>query len=153
MSKESRCKNCGGRIVLVNFALGPSWEHQPAEAAFMDQMTRFCRTTVAEPQVDIVEELVAEAAKPVVEHADFSPDTGHLHTCDGPGTVCNCAVLLYELMTPVGPVGKVTIEDVRRLVPHALMSEPTRVVSFDVLLGWLNSCGMVDVNWEAEIRG
>jgi hypothetical protein len=146
MTAYSICRHCGERIVRVNFAMGPSWEHQPDGAAFMDQMTRYCRTTVAEPGVV---DLKVETGR--VEHADFSPDTGHLHTCEGPGSVCRCAILLYELMTPVGPSATVKVEDVKRLIPHALMSEPLRMVSFDVLLGWLKSCGM-NVDWEQLLR-
>lgn len=49
MNTISQYKNCGGRIVLVNFALGESWRHQPGAAAFHDRMTIYCEMTVAEP--------------------------------------------------------------------------------------------------------
>jgi len=45
----SICKHCGARIVLVNFALGPEWMHQPAGSAFQDDMNQFCVQTKAEP--------------------------------------------------------------------------------------------------------
>lgn len=43
------CKNCGGRIVLFNWALGPEWTHQPDGAAFQDGVHQFCHITKAEP--------------------------------------------------------------------------------------------------------
>jgi len=49
MKNESTCKNCGARVVRVNFALGPKWVHQPVEASFADGQHEFCYTTVAEP--------------------------------------------------------------------------------------------------------
>lgn len=45
----SACRHCGERIVLVNYALGPSWTHQPAAAAFQDGQHRWCERTFAEP--------------------------------------------------------------------------------------------------------
>lgn len=52
MTKISQCKHCGYRIVLVNFALGEAWRHQPAGSAFQDRMTIYCEMTVAEPIED-----------------------------------------------------------------------------------------------------
>jgi hypothetical protein len=43
------CRHCLTRIVLVPFALGDKWVHQPAGAAFSDGTYEFCRATVAEP--------------------------------------------------------------------------------------------------------
>lgn len=45
----STCRHCGERIVLVNWALGPGWTHQPQGAAFMDGAHDLCARTVAEP--------------------------------------------------------------------------------------------------------
>lgn len=47
-----KCKHCGERIVLFNFALGPQWRHQPEGASFQDGTSLFCATTAAEPQED-----------------------------------------------------------------------------------------------------
>ena len=43
------CRHCGGRIVLVNWALGPRWTHQHSSAAFQDGIHEYCYLTVAEP--------------------------------------------------------------------------------------------------------
>ena len=45
----STCRHCGKRIVLVNWAMGPGWTHQPEGASFQDGMHRYCHRTVAEP--------------------------------------------------------------------------------------------------------
>lgn len=47
---ESRCRNCSQRIVLVNFALGPCWVHQPPGSTFADNQHEFCHVTVAQPE-------------------------------------------------------------------------------------------------------
>lgn len=47
--KVSTCRHCGARIVLVNWALGPSWTHQPEGSAFQDDQHTHCRRTFAEP--------------------------------------------------------------------------------------------------------
>lgn len=44
------CKHCGRRIVLINYAFGLKWMHQPEEASFMDEVNLYCTTTVAEPE-------------------------------------------------------------------------------------------------------
>lgn len=49
MSGLSICRHCGQRIVLVNYAFGPTWVHQPAGAAFQDHSHIECHITVAEP--------------------------------------------------------------------------------------------------------
>lgn len=43
------CRNCGKRIVFINWATGAGWTHQPKGASFQDGMHRYCRRTVAEP--------------------------------------------------------------------------------------------------------
>lgn len=45
----SNCVHCGYRIVLVNYALGPSWTHQSEGSAFQDNTHSVCHTTVATP--------------------------------------------------------------------------------------------------------
>jgi hypothetical protein len=45
----AKCRHCGERIVLVNWSLGPGWTHQPAGAAFQDNIRDHCAVTVAEP--------------------------------------------------------------------------------------------------------
>lgn len=47
-----KCLNCGARVVVVNFALGPRWMHQPAGASFQDGMYEHCRSAVATPRGD-----------------------------------------------------------------------------------------------------
>lgn len=47
---ESTCRHCGQRIVLINYALGPSWVHQPTGAAFQDGVHEYCQITRAEPK-------------------------------------------------------------------------------------------------------
>lgn len=48
---EAVCRHCGKRIVLVNWALGPGWTHQPAGSAFQDGQYVYCRVTrAAEPE-------------------------------------------------------------------------------------------------------
>lgn len=47
MTAATTCQHCGQRIVLVNFALGPQWMHQPEGAAFSDSMTAYCQMTMA----------------------------------------------------------------------------------------------------------
>ena len=47
---EDTCRNCWQRVVLVNFAMGPSWVHQPAGAAFQDGQHTYCHMTVAVPE-------------------------------------------------------------------------------------------------------
>lgn len=50
MSDGSKiCKHCRKRIVKINFASGEKWMHQPAGAAFQDDMREFCKITIAEP--------------------------------------------------------------------------------------------------------
>lgn len=49
MTDEATCVHCGGRIIKVNYALGPSWVHQPPGSAFMDNTYISCRLTVATP--------------------------------------------------------------------------------------------------------
>jgi len=46
---ESTCRHCGDRIILVNYALGPQWTHQPAGSSFLDNTQSFCAHTTAEP--------------------------------------------------------------------------------------------------------
>ena len=47
----STCRHCGERIVLVNWAMGPGWTHQPEDAAFQDGMHVYCHVTrAAEPE-------------------------------------------------------------------------------------------------------
>ena len=47
----STCRHCGERIVLVNWAMGPGWTHQPEDAAFQDGMHVYCQVTrAAEPE-------------------------------------------------------------------------------------------------------
>ena len=48
---ENVCLHCGKRIVLVNFALGEKWVHQPAGAAFQDGQYEHCKITIAEEKV------------------------------------------------------------------------------------------------------
>lgn len=43
------CANCGNRIVLVNWAMGPGWTHQKAGAAGHDGQHYYCHKTAAEP--------------------------------------------------------------------------------------------------------
>lgn len=50
MSAET-CRHCGQRIVLVNFALGASWRHQPSGSSFQDCMTEYCEQTTAAPRI------------------------------------------------------------------------------------------------------
>jgi hypothetical protein len=44
---DKRCKHCGARIVLTNYALGPSWEHVDGIEI---RGYRFCKSSVAEPE-------------------------------------------------------------------------------------------------------
>lgn len=44
-----RCIFCGDRIVWVNYAMGPCWVHQPTGTSFNDDISRYCRATVATP--------------------------------------------------------------------------------------------------------
>lgn len=71
----STCRHCGGRIVLVNYAMGPSWTHQPAGAAFQDGQHQFCHRTRAEPP----EPAEASRVWGVAEAADVTHRTGKLH--------------------------------------------------------------------------
>lgn len=43
------CKNCGQRIVRINWALGPGWTHQPESSSFQDGIHDYCHLSVAEP--------------------------------------------------------------------------------------------------------
>lgn len=52
MFDKVKCKNCGERIVLVNYLTGQSWTHQPAGASFQDGTHQYCHRTVAEPYMD-----------------------------------------------------------------------------------------------------
>ena len=47
--REWICAHCGERIVLVDYAMGPQWEHQPAGAAFADGRHQYCHLSVATP--------------------------------------------------------------------------------------------------------
>lgn len=47
---EDTCRNCWQRVVLVNFAMGPAWVHQPAGSAFSDGQHTYCHMTVAVPE-------------------------------------------------------------------------------------------------------
>jgi hypothetical protein len=47
------CRHCLERIVLVRYALGDKWMHQPAGAAFGDGTYEFCRVTMATPAEDV----------------------------------------------------------------------------------------------------
>lgn len=49
IDQVSTCRHCGQRIVLVNYALGPGWTHQPAGAAFQDGRHTYCHQTEAAP--------------------------------------------------------------------------------------------------------
>lgn len=46
------CKNCGERIELIRFALGPEWRHWPTRWGNYNtsEKYRFCRQQVAEPR-------------------------------------------------------------------------------------------------------
>lgn len=48
-----KCKNCGKRIIKVNYAMGPEWTHQTEGASGMDGSHRECRTMIAEPEESI----------------------------------------------------------------------------------------------------
>ena len=50
----TECAHCGHRIVWVNWALRPSWTHQPAGAAFHDGMHVACHITVATAPIETV---------------------------------------------------------------------------------------------------
>lgn len=52
-SYDDICANCGERIVLVNYALGQEWTHQPAGASFQDGVHQYCHKTVAAPRGEV----------------------------------------------------------------------------------------------------
>ena len=54
MDKVGPCKNCGQRIILVNFTIGQMWMHQPEGYAFQDGMHEFCRITRAMPKTEVI---------------------------------------------------------------------------------------------------
>lgn len=45
-----KCKNCGQRIIKINYALGEQWMHQPVGASGIDGVHQYCQLTVAEPE-------------------------------------------------------------------------------------------------------
>lgn len=47
---EDTCRNCWQRVVLVIYALGPKWMHQPQGASYSDATHEYCHMTVAVPE-------------------------------------------------------------------------------------------------------
>lgn len=52
MFDYTRCKNCGARVELIRFALGPEWMHWPSPFGNYrtNEKYRNCRQLVAEPE-------------------------------------------------------------------------------------------------------
>lgn len=44
------CKNCGQRIVWVNYGWRPCWMHQAEGVSFRDGAYLYCKLSLAEPE-------------------------------------------------------------------------------------------------------